>query len=74
MQCGRTQAGLTVPRFMSPGCLTLSKNKEAGTGGLAGIGQFWGGVFGFFGALEVFFIGVGLLWFTAVYRDIHLKR
>ena len=43
-------------------------------GGLAGIGQFWGGVFGFFGGLGVFFIGVGFLWFVAVYRDIHLKR
>lgn len=43
-------------------------------GGLVSIGQFWGGVFGFFGGLGVFFIGVGFLWFVAVYRDVHFKK
>lgn len=40
-------------------------------GYLVAIGQFWGGVFGFFGGLGVFFIGVGCLWFVGVYRDLH---
>jgi hypothetical protein len=51
----------------------LSDEKEADMGGLVGIGQFWGGVFGFFGGLGVFFIGGGFLWFVAVYRDVHLS-
>jgi hypothetical protein len=33
---------------------------------LVGIGQFWGGSFGFFGGLGVFFIGVGVLWWISL--------
>jgi hypothetical protein len=33
---------------------------------LVGIGQFWGGDFGFFGGLGVFFIGIALLWWTSL--------
>lgn len=40
---------------------------------LVAIGQFWGGVFGFFGGLGVFFIGIGFLWFVGVYRDLHAR-
>jgi hypothetical protein len=43
-------------------------------GNLIAIGQFWGGAFGFFGGFGLFFLGVGFLWFVAVYRDIHMKR
>lgn len=41
---------------------------------LFAIGQFLGGGFGFFGGLGVLFIGIGVLWFVGVYRDVHLKR
>ena len=41
---------------------------------LVGIGQFWGGAFGFFGGLGVFFAGIGVLWFVAVYRDKNKKK
>lgn len=43
-------------------------------GGLVAIGQLWGGLFGFFSWLGVFFVGVGFLGFQAVNRDVHLKR
>lgn len=36
---------------------------------LVGIGQFWGGSFGFFGGLGVFFMGIGVLWFISVYKE-----
>jgi hypothetical protein len=35
---------------------------------LVGIGQFWGGAFGFFGGLGVFFMGIGVLWFISIYK------
>ena len=35
-------------------------------GNLVGIGQFWGGSFGFFGGLGVFFIGIGVLWWISL--------
>lgn len=38
-------------------------------GNLVGIGQFWGGSFGFFGGLGVFFAGIGVLWFVSIYKD-----
>lgn len=41
---------------------------------LVAIGQFWGGVFGFFGGLGLFFIGVGFLWFVSIYRDVRLNK
>lgn len=41
---------------------------------LVGLGQFWGGSFGFFGGLGLFFTGVGFLWFVTVYRDINKKE
>ncbi len=40
-------------------------------GNLVGLGQFWGGSFGFFGGLGVFFAGIAALWFVSVYRDRH---
>ena len=33
---------------------------------LVGIGQFWGGAFGFFGGLGVFFMGIGVLWWVSL--------
>jgi len=42
---------------------------EADMENLVGIGQFWGGTFGFFGGLGVFFIGIAALWFVSVFRD-----
>ncbi len=33
---------------------------------LVAIGSFWGGAFGFFGGLGVFFIGVGFLWWVSL--------
>jgi len=33
---------------------------------LIGIGEFWGGAFGFFGGLGVFFLGVGFLWWVSL--------
>jgi hypothetical protein len=33
---------------------------------LIGIGQFWGGSFGFFGGLGIFFIGIGVLWWISL--------
>jgi hypothetical protein len=33
---------------------------------LVGIGQFWGGSFGFFGGLGVFFMGIGVLWWISL--------
>ncbi|WP_169567926.1 hypothetical protein [Sneathiella limimaris] len=37
-------------------------------GNLVGLGQFWGGNFGFFGGLGVFFIGLGVLWYLSLYK------
>jgi hypothetical protein len=48
--------------------------KENDMENLVGIGQFWGGAFGFFGGLGVFFIGIGFLWFVTIYRDINKKE
>jgi hypothetical protein len=39
---------------------------EADMENLVGIGQFWGGSFGFFGGLGVFFIGIGVLWWISL--------
>ena len=39
---------------------------EADMENLVGIGQFWGGSFGFFGGMGVFFIGVGFLWWISL--------
>ena len=33
---------------------------------LVGIGQFWGGAFGFFGGLGVFFMGIGVVWWVSL--------
>jgi hypothetical protein len=33
---------------------------------LVGIGQIWGGSFGFFGGLGVFFIGIGVPWWISL--------
>jgi len=54
-------------------CITAIEHKEADVENLVGIGQFWGGAFGFFGGLGVFFLGIGFLWFVTIYRDIHKK-
>ena len=35
---------------------------------LVTIGQFWGGSFGFFGGMGLFFVGIGVLWFVDVYK------
>jgi hypothetical protein len=35
-------------------------------GNLVGIGQFWGGSFGFFGGLGVFFMGIAVLWWVSL--------
>jgi len=35
---------------------------------LVAIGQFWGGSFGFFGGMGLFFMGIGVLWFVDVYK------
>ena len=35
-------------------------------GNLVGIGQFWGGSFGFFGGLGVFFAGIAFLWWVSL--------
>jgi hypothetical protein len=40
--------------------------KEDGMENLVGIGQFWGGSFGFFGGLGVFFMGIGVLWWISL--------
>jgi len=53
--------------------INITNWKENEMENLVGIGQFWGGAFGFFGGLGVFFIGVGFLWFITIYRDIHKK-
>jgi hypothetical protein len=42
---------------------------EDDMGNLVGIGQFWGGSFGFFGGMGVFFIGIAFLWFVSVYKE-----
>ena len=42
---------------------------EDDVGNLVGIGQFWGGSFGFFGGLGVFFMGVAFLWFVSIYKE-----
>jgi len=36
---------------------------------LVGLGQFWGGAFGFFGGLGIFFIGLGVLWYLSLYKQ-----
>jgi hypothetical protein len=33
---------------------------------LVQLGQFWGGSFGFFGGLGVFFIGIAALWWISL--------
>ena len=38
-------------------------------GNLVGIGQFWGGAFGFFGGLGIFFTGIGVLWWVSIYKQ-----
>lgn len=64
---------LLFPAMKADHPVLIRMNKEADMGNLVAIGQFWGGVFGFFGGLGVFFIGVGFLWFVGVYRDLHRK-
>jgi hypothetical protein len=54
--------------------ITKLHKKEHDMENLVGIGQFWGGAFGFFGGLGVFFIGIGFLWFVTIYRDINKKE
>jgi hypothetical protein len=54
--------------------ITATDKQEDDMENLVGIGQFWGGAFGFFGGLGVFFIGIGFLWFVTIYRDIHKKE
>jgi hypothetical protein len=41
---------------------------------LVGIGQFWGGSFGFFGGLGVFFLGSGALWLVSISREKNRKK
>jgi hypothetical protein len=53
---------------------------EGDVDNLVGIGQFWGGSFGFFGGLGVFFIGIGIAGgvagsvYALVIRPWHLRR
>jgi hypothetical protein len=39
---------------------------EAVMENLVGLGEFWGGSFGFFGGFGVFFVGVGFLWWVSL--------
>ena len=41
---------------------------------LIGIGQFWGGSFGFFGGLGIFFIGIGVLWWISLQAKVKKKE
>lgn len=43
-------------------------------GNLVGVGQFWGGSFGFFGGLGVFFLGIGWLLFVSIYKEQGKKK
>lgn len=59
-----------MPGLWTRGVYTFSglhpHSLEEDVENLVGIGQFWGGSFGFFGGLGVFFIGIALLWWTSL--------
>jgi hypothetical protein len=44
----------------------IHDEREDEMGNLVAIGQFWGGSFGFFGGLGIFFIGIGVLWWISL--------
>lgn len=47
-------------------CSEPAQHRGQMMGNLVGIGEFWGGAFGFFGGLGVFFAGIGFLWWVSL--------
>ena len=62
---GQRNGSDSAAGYISAG-LHIHDNMEDEMGNLVGIGQFWGGSFGFFGGMGVFFIGVGVLWWISL--------